>query len=226
MAVTTTTITREMIPYGGLELGSVLMTDELFYPFSNIIEDMVRNLRHHGHVNTDQFCYFLCRVFESLTAQDAVSSTDNSNYSSNSSRNSTSTNYSHDVYSSNDGYTQNGYASPQNDRYSQDGYSDAYDSRIMSDFEPNSNYLHSSLLQGSLLKLLTAAESTPLSGELDYCGRCVLKSAALRHGSLDVLRWLQVRGLLDIQIIDNREENAIFEVLRRQGGSPVSSSTF
>lgn len=144
MAVTT--VSREMIPYYGAELGSVLMTDELFYPFSNIVEDMVRGLHSNGQVNTDQFCYFLCRVFESISGQP--------------------------------------------------------------------------YLQGSLLKLLTAAQTTPLSGELDHCGRCVLKSAALRHGGLNVLRWLQARQLLDVNVIDNREENAIFEVLRRSGTSP------
>lgn len=146
MALTTTTITPENLPFGA-ELGSVLMTDELFYPFANIVEDMVRGLSSSGQVNTDQFCYFLCRVFDSLGDQP--------------------------------------------------------------------------YLQGSLLKLLTAAQSTPLSGELDHCGRCVLKSAALRHAGLDVLRWLQARRLLDIHVIDNREENSIFEVLRRNGGALV-----
>lgn len=128
-------------------LDTVLMSDEQFSPFSNIIEDMVRGLSSTGQVNTDQFCYFLCRVFESVGGQPS--------------------------------------------------------------------------LQGSLLKLLTAAQTTPLSGELDHCGRCVLKSAALRHAGLPVLRWLQVRRLLDIHVIDNREENTIFEVLRRISATPV-----
>jgi hypothetical protein len=146
MAVTTAS--REMlVPCYGLELGSVLMTDELFYPFSHLVEDMVRGLHSHGQVNTDQFCFFLCRVFESISGQP--------------------------------------------------------------------------YLQGSLLKLLTAAQSTPLSGELDHCGRCVLKSAALRHCGMDVLRWLQAKRLLDVHVIDNREENTIFEVLRRSGSSQV-----
>lgn len=148
MAVTTT-ITPDTVHFGA-ELGSVLMTDELFYPFASIVEDMVRGIHSNGQVNTDQFCYFLCRVFDSFGG------------------------------------------------------------------EP--------YLQGSLLKLLTAAQSTPLSGELDHCGRCVLKSAALRHAGLDVLRWLQAKQLLDIHVIDNREENSIFEVLRRTGGASVRKS--
>ncbi|XP_076464070.1 uncharacterized protein LOC143296152 [Babylonia areolata] len=143
MAVTTTFSPDVLF---GAQLDSVLMTDELFYPFSSIVEDMVRGLHSNGQVNTDQFCYFLCRVFDSFGGQP--------------------------------------------------------------------------YLQGSLLKLLTAAQSTPLSGELDHCGRCVLKSAALRHAGLDVLKWLQAKHLLDVHVIDNREENAIFEVLRRTGGSP------
>ncbi|XP_076443073.1 uncharacterized protein LOC143281702 [Babylonia areolata] len=145
MAVTTSSFSPDF-PFGAELLGTVLMTDEIFCPFSGIVEDLVRGLYSHGQVNTDQFCYFLCRVFDSFGGQP--------------------------------------------------------------------------YLQGSLLKLLRAAQATPLSGELDHCGRCVLKSAALRHAGLHVLKWLQARGLLDVHVIDNREENAIFEVLRRSGHDP------
>ncbi|KAL8596289.1 hypothetical protein ACOMHN_021328 [Nucella lapillus] len=137
-------------------LTTVLMTDdnddkedEVFCPFSGLVQDLVQDLSSPSQspqVSTDQFCYFLCRVFESLGEHP--------------------------------------------------------------------------YLQGSLLKLLSAAQATPLAGELDHCGRCVLKSAALRHAGLHVLEWLQARGLLDVHVIDNRGENAIFEVLRRGGRSP------
>lgn len=137
-----------------VDLGSAFMSDDLFRPFANIIEDMVRGLNSNGQVNTDQFCYFLCRVFEYVGSTTTTSS--------------------------------------------------------------------QLSLQDNLLKLLTSAQSTPLSGDLDHCGRCVLKSAALRHAGLHVLKWLQARRLLDVHVIDNREENAIFEVLRRTGGPPVS----
>ena len=129
-------------------LCEVLMSWKLFCPWLPVVEDVLNGLEKFRHVNTHQFCYLLCRVFQATSAQPC--------------------------------------------------------------------------LQPSLLKLLIAAHAVPFTEELDYCSRCVLKSAALRHADIFVLRQLQDLHLLDVHVIDNREENSIFEVFRRIGNAAVS----